>query len=201
VAVIGYRRDSDDEVGSHQRDALAGAACERVYVDRATGPRARRPELQKALSSLREGDVFVVSRLDRLGGTLAEVVALMASLDDRGVAFRSIDDDIDELGAWGRFFFRAAGALASYESTIADEPARAAERRRQEAHYKRRGAPALSRRRLQIARDMLRDEASLVDVARHLDVPLRTLREGLAEAEADRPRDDPRAPARRDPTR
>jgi hypothetical protein len=46
---------------------------------------------------------------------------------------------------------------------------------------------------------MLRDEASLVDVARHLDVPLRTLREGLAEA--DRSQDDPRAPARRDPIR
>lgn len=186
MTVVGYQRTSDDEVVPlRQRELLEHAACERIYADRATGSRAKRPELQRALDSLREGDVFVVTSLDRLGGSLAEVVALVASLDERGVAFRSLGDDIDELGAYGRYFFRTVVALAAFESTIADEPARALGRRRQEARYRRRGTPALGRRRLRIARDMLADDASLVEVARHLGVTPRVLREELAADAAD----------------
>ena len=180
MAVVGYMRISEDEVvPGRQEDDLNVAACERIYVDHVTGVRGRREQLSAAVASLREGDVFVVTRLDRLGGTVAEVVELMAELDRRGVAFRSLEDGIDELGASGRFFFRAAVSLADHERTVQAEPARALEKRRQEARARRRGRAALSRHRLQIARDMLADDAPLADVARHLGVPVRQLREGL----------------------
>lgn len=178
MSVVGYARISDDDVSpDRQQVALEAAACERIYIDRATGLRARRPFLADALASLRDGDVFVVTRLDRLGGTVADLLALVADLDERGVALRSLDEGIDEIGPWGRFFFRAASALAAHERTVEAEVGLAAERRKRDARQPRR--QTVSRHRLRIARDMLADEVPVRDIARHLGVSERLLRREL----------------------
>jgi DNA invertase Pin-like site-specific DNA recombinase len=138
MAVIGYARISDDDASpDRQQSVLEAAACERIYIDRATGRRTRQPFLVDALASLREGDVFVVTRLDRLGGSVASLLDLVSGLDERGVAFRSLDEGIDEIGPWGRYFFRTAAVLAGHERTVDAEAGLAIARRRRDARSSR----------------------------------------------------------------
>ena len=65
---IGYGRVSTrDQDADAQRDALAGAGCDQVFIETASGKLARRPELDRALLVARSGDEVVVTKLDRLG--------------------------------------------------------------------------------------------------------------------------------------
>lgn len=76
---IGYARVSTDEqVVDLQTDALAGAGCEAVYVEHASGKTAVRPELESCLKALRAGDTLVVWRLDRLGRDLRDLVNVVS---------------------------------------------------------------------------------------------------------------------------
>ena len=66
--LIGYARISThDQNLNLQKDALRSAGCEKIFRDELSGATAVRPGLQQALDALREGDVLVVWRLDRLG--------------------------------------------------------------------------------------------------------------------------------------
>ncbi|MDS7891536.1 recombinase family protein, partial [Klebsiella michiganensis] len=79
MALIGYARVSTAEQDTAlQTDALRNAGCERVFEDTASGAKADRPGLADALAYLRDGDVLVVWRLDRLGRSLPGTVAKLA---------------------------------------------------------------------------------------------------------------------------
>ena len=80
---IGYARVSTrDQHPEAQNDALARRRVRPgIYIDKVTGKLARRPELDKALLVLREGDQLVVTKLDRLGRSLANLIDLSADLD------------------------------------------------------------------------------------------------------------------------
>ena len=76
---IGYGRVSTrDQHLEAQHDALTAAGCEQVYVDVASGKLAARPELDKTLACLREGNTLVITRLDRLGRSLPHLLELSA---------------------------------------------------------------------------------------------------------------------------
>lgn len=89
MAYVGYARVSTlDQDPALQLDALAVAGCTKVFEDRASGARADRPGLQKALDYAREGDVLVVWKLDRLGRSLPHLIETVTALEKRGVGFR-----------------------------------------------------------------------------------------------------------------
>jgi DNA invertase Pin-like site-specific DNA recombinase len=90
VANIGYARVSTaDQNHALQLDALATAGCVKIFEDRASGARADRAGLRRALDYVREGE------LDRLGRSLPHLIETMRSLAARGVGFRSITEAID----------------------------------------------------------------------------------------------------------
>lgn len=187
MTVVGYARLSRDEPGvDTQVERLRASSCAVVYVDEATGAREPRPQWAAALQALREGDVLVVTTVDRIGRSIADLVAIVAQLDERGVALRSIDDGIDELGPYGRFFFRVMTGLARFDDQIAGEPRRADERRKQEARVVSPHRPAVSRRRLDAARQLRAEGASMRQAAEHVAVPERVLRRELERDDAER---------------
>jgi DNA invertase Pin-like site-specific DNA recombinase len=96
-----------------------------VFEDRASGARADRAGLQSALDYLRDGDVLVVWKLDRLGRSLPHLIETVSSLADRGVGFRSITEAIDTTTPGGRLVFHLFGALGQFERDLIQERTRA----------------------------------------------------------------------------
>ncbi len=122
---IGYARVSTREQHPEaQNDALAAAGCDRVFVDKITGKLASRPELDKALMVLREGDQLVITKLDRLGRSLANLIELSRWLNEHGVDLVVLHQGIDTSTAIGRMFFHILGAIAEFEHELLSERTR-----------------------------------------------------------------------------
>ena len=119
---FGYARVStlhQDE--ALQLDALEQAGCDRVVVDRISGSIKARPALDELLAQLRPNDVVVVWRLDRLGRSLRDLIDLVGELERKGVAFRSLTEQIDTTTPGGKLVFHVFGALAEFERDLIRE--------------------------------------------------------------------------------
>jgi DNA invertase Pin-like site-specific DNA recombinase len=116
---FGYARVSTTQQDEAlQRDALESAGVDRLFVDRASGTTASRPALEEMLGQLRSGDTVVVWRLDRLGRSLRHLIDLVAELEQRGVALRSLTEQIDTSTPGGRLVFHVFGAMAEFEKSL-----------------------------------------------------------------------------------
>ena len=98
--LVGYMRvstDGDRQVLDLQRDALLAAGVDErhLFEDRASGSRDDRAGLAKALAFIRAGDCLVVWKLDRLGRSLPHLLTTVTDLKKRGVAFRSLAEQMD----------------------------------------------------------------------------------------------------------
>lgn len=124
--LIGYMRVSKadgSQVTDLQRDALveAGVAADQLYEDRASGKRDDRPGLDACLKALREGDMLVVWKLDRLGRNLKHLVEVVQGLNARGVGLKVLTGQgasIDTTTANGRLMFAFFAALAEFEREL-----------------------------------------------------------------------------------
>ena len=127
--MIGYARVStSDQDVSLQREALRRAGCseEQSFCDTASGAHAARPGLEACLQCLAPGDILLVWRLDRLGRSMAHLVALIEALLQRQVGFRSLGDGaIDTTTASGELVFHIFSALAQFERRLIQERTRA----------------------------------------------------------------------------
>jgi DNA invertase Pin-like site-specific DNA recombinase len=126
LAHIGYARVSTvDQDTALQLDAVAVAGCVKVFQDHASGARADRAGLRQALEYVRNGDVLIVWKLDRLGRSLRHLIETAAMLEKRGVGFRSITEAIDTTTPGGRLVFHLFGALGQFERDLIQERTRA----------------------------------------------------------------------------
>ena len=91
------------------------ARCRETYEEHATGKNTARPQLKACLKSLREGDTFVVWRLDRLGRNLADLVRLIAELETRSIHFESLTEKIETRSPAGKLVFHVFAARAEFE--------------------------------------------------------------------------------------
>ena len=111
--LIGYARIStQDQTADLQRDALLQAGCERIFTDTASGATIERKALTQALAQARAGDTLVVWRLDRLGRSLPHLIETVTSLEQQGIGFRSLTENIDTTTSGGKLIFHIFGALA-----------------------------------------------------------------------------------------
>lgn len=111
-----------DQHPEAQHDALRAAGCDDIFIDKASGKLARRPELERALlSANREGDQLVITKLDRLGRSLEHLIELSKLLEKRGVDLVVLDQGIDTSTAVGRMFFQILGAIAEFEHALMSE--------------------------------------------------------------------------------
>lgn len=123
---IGYARVSTtDQDLALQRDALAAAGCRRLFTDTMSGAKAARPGLDECLAFLHPGDTLVVWRLDRLGRSLTDLLALAGHLDGAGVHLHSLTEAIDTATPGGRLVFTVFGALAQFERELMVERTKA----------------------------------------------------------------------------
>jgi DNA invertase Pin-like site-specific DNA recombinase len=124
---FGYARVSTvDQNADLQRAALHAAGCQWIFTDHGvSGTRASRPELDKMLEHLRDGDEVVVWKLDRLGRNTRNLLALIDDLEHRGVHFRSVTEGISTTGPMGRAMLTVMSAFAQLERDQLAERTRA----------------------------------------------------------------------------
>lgn len=122
---FGYARVSTEEQRlDRQVDSLEKAGCERIFLEKASGAKAGRPELEKLLSALRDGDEVVVAKLDRISRSTRHLIELAERFDEMGVDFISLNDSIDTTTPMGRFFFRVMASIAELERDMIVERTR-----------------------------------------------------------------------------
>ena len=124
--LIGYMRvssENDRQNMDLQKDALLqnGVDIRHIFEDKASGAKDKRPGLEKALDFLQKGDCLVVWKLDRLGRSLQHLLHIINSLQERGIAFRSITELMDTTTPSGTLLFSIFGALAQYERSLTRE--------------------------------------------------------------------------------
>src|SRR5215218_7326496 len=120
--LIGYARIStQDQTLAPQRDALEKVGCEKIFTDRVSSTKEERKGLTEALSHLREGDTLVVWRLDRLGRSLRHLIDTITALGERGVGFKSLQENIDTTTSGGKLVFHIFGSMAEFEREIIRE--------------------------------------------------------------------------------
>ena len=123
---IGYARVStEDQNPDLQLTALKRAGCGKIFTDKATGTNTKRPALEKCLKALKAGDVLTVWKLDRLGRSLRDLIALLDDLKARGVAFQSLTEAIDTETPTGRAMWQMVGILAELERSLIQERTKA----------------------------------------------------------------------------
>ena len=114
--IIGYARVSTSEQTlASQIDALNGAGAARIFQDQISGTMRARPELDRMLDQLRDGDVVVVAKYDRLARSLRDLMDIVEAIRARGAGFRSLAEDIDTTTPAGRLVFHVFGSIAEFE--------------------------------------------------------------------------------------
>ena len=115
--LVGYARTSTvDQIASvdHQRDELGSIGCEKVFVEQVSSV-ATRLELEAALDFIREGDTLVVSRLDRLARSVADLTKIVGRVQGKGASLRILNINLDTGTATGKLMLNMLGAIAEFE--------------------------------------------------------------------------------------
>ena len=175
---IGYARVSTaDQTLNLQTDALKKADCRKIFSDTASGAKVERKGLEEALSFLREGDILVVWRLDRLGRSLKDLIERLTELHSRNIGFKSLTESIDTTTSGGKLIFHIFGALAEFERDIIRERTNAGLTAAR-ARGKKGGrpkSPLSEGKKLQMARKMYEDKTmSVGDICKGLNIPRST---------------------------
>jgi len=174
--LIGYARVSTkDQNLTLQRDALKKVECERIYEDEMSGTKENRPGLNTALEVLREGDTFIVWKLDRLGRSVKSLIKFVSDLNAKNIHFKSLTESIDTSTPNGRFFFHVMASLAQMEKELIVERTKAgldAARKLGRVGGRKR---VMTESKLDSAKKLLNSGVPAKEVAKDLGVSLATL--------------------------
>jgi DNA invertase Pin-like site-specific DNA recombinase len=118
--LYGYARVSTNgQALDAQIVQLEAAGCARVFREKASGAKSDRTELKKLLRALRNGDIVLVTRLDRLARSTRDLLNILALVSDKSAGFRSLGDVwADTTTAHGRLMLTVLGGLAEFEREL-----------------------------------------------------------------------------------
>lgn len=181
MARIGYARvSSKDQNLDSQRDLLQAAGCERIFEDKVSGVKESRPEWDRLLEFLREGDTVVVAELSRMTRSLMHLLSLVKEFEQRGVQIVSLREHIDTSTATGRAFLSILGAINQMERELKSERA-AAGRASAKARGRTGGRPRTDVTKLENARVLYQNsDKSAAEVCQTFGIGRRTFFNFLA---------------------
>jgi len=117
--IFGYARVSTAEQAlERQTDALTQFGVERLYCEKMSGTKKSRPELDRMLSELRDGDTVVIESLSRLGRSVKNLAELMEVFNSRNIRLISLKETIDTTSSTGRLLFTILSSLAQFERDV-----------------------------------------------------------------------------------
>lgn len=147
-AIVGYARTStiEQQAGlDAQHRQLEAAGATKLFSERVSSV-ATRPELQRALDYIREGDVFVVTKLDRLARSVADLVETTRAVEAKGASLRILDLNLDTTTPTGKLMVNLLGSIAQFERELMLERQREGiAKAKAEGRYKGRAPTALAK--------------------------------------------------------
>ncbi len=182
--LIGYARVSTKRQGDSletQRDALEDYGCGKVFADTISGAKSERPGLDAALDFMRDGDVLVVTRLDRLGRTALDTLRTVNDLDERGVPVIMLDPALDTRTKEGKLMVTIMSGLAEWERDLLIERTKEGM-----AHARSQGRvpgpkPKLSDEQIAAVRAAVGEGQTIASVARSFGVSRPTIYKALED--------------------
>lgn len=121
--IFGYARVSTKEQSlDRQVDTLKTVGCDEIYTEKISGRKKEKPQLELALSRLRQGDMLIVDSLDRLGRTSKELISLLHHFKESGIQFKSLKEGIfDTTTPMGEAIFQIIAVLKAMELEVLRE--------------------------------------------------------------------------------
>ncbi len=176
---VGYARVStQDQNLELQTSELEKYGCEKIFMEKRSAVKER-PELDKLLAHLREGDVVVVWKLDRLGRSLRHLIDLVSGFRESGVDFVSLSDNIDTTTAQNRLIFNIFASFAEFERELISERTKAGLRAAREKGRVGGRKPGLSQKaktKAWAAHQLYEQgEMQISDIIKQLDISRATL--------------------------
>ena len=170
-AIVGYARTSTAEqiagLEAQQRD-LEAAGVTKLFSERVSSI-AHREELQRALDYVREGDVFVVTKLDRLARSVADLLAIQRTIDGKGASLRILGLNLDTTTPTGKLLLHLLGSIAQFERELMLERQREGiAKAKAEGKYK--GRAPTARAKSDAVLDLHRDGVGPVEIVRRLGI-------------------------------
>lgn len=166
--VVGYARvSSTDQDLEVQLDQLRQAGCTKIFAEKVSAvDMDSRKELTKCMTYLRDGDVLVVTRLDRLARSVKHFSDLLAQLDEKGVGFRCIHQPIDTTSPTGKLMMQMLAAFAEFELSIRKErQAEGIAKAKERGAYKNHGGNLISSQKWSGAKRMLDKGTSIAKIS------------------------------------
>ena len=118
---IGYARVSTKNQGESldkQISDLKRAGCKIIFSEAISGASSKRPELAKALKKLKEEDTLIITSIDRLGRSLKDLINIITELQEKGVKFQSLKEQMDTSTDTGMLMFNMMGSIAEFERKL-----------------------------------------------------------------------------------
>lgn len=180
--LIGYARVSTQGQDlAQQRATLAEAGCTRIFEEKISGAKRDRPELQKLLDHIRQGDVVMVTRLDRLARSTSDLLHIGELLETAGAGLKSLAEPwADTTTPAGKMVLTIFAALADFERSLILERTSSGRAAAKARGVKFGPPPALTAEQIAHARE-LRETKSAAEVARLLGVHRATVYRALKD--------------------
>lgn len=116
MAIIGYARVSTkDQNLDAQLRLLTEAGASKIFQEKVSGVKEDRPELAAMLEYIREGDVVIITKLDRIARSTKHLLSIADSLEKKGVEFRVLNINLDTATPTGKLMLTMLGAIATFE--------------------------------------------------------------------------------------
>ena len=121
--IVGYARvSSTGQDHETQIERLTAAGAEKVFSEKQSGLDRDRPALEECLRFVREGDVLLVTKLDRLARSASHLHQIVEMLNDKGVGFKVLDDaSLDTTTRTGKLVFGILASIAEFETALRKE--------------------------------------------------------------------------------
>lgn len=172
MALVGYARTSTvEQVAGFEAQIteLQRQGCEKLFSEQVSAVDASRPQLKAALDYLREGDVFVVTRLCRLARSVAHLCQIVATLEAKKVALKVLDMNLDTSTANGKLMLNMMAAISQFERELQRERQRVGvAKAKQEGRYK--GRKPTARAKADEVVQLATAGVKRADIAKRLDI-------------------------------
>ena len=123
--ILGYARVSTDAQNlDRQLDALKRYGIDKLYCEKMSGTKKSRPELDRMMKEIEDGDTIVIESLSRLGRSVKNLAELMEVFNSRNIRLISLKETIDTTSPTGRLLFTILSSLAQFERDVLVERTR-----------------------------------------------------------------------------